>query len=342
MWGGVFCNPGPASISTINQAGEHILFAQDPEDPSLMHMHVQIQYQGEPDDFGWILPVPPDVEVQLGVDALFAALDGASAPGFALQAVNRCSSGDTGSSGCGDQTAVLQGSGADGSWGAPEYPSVDVLSQGQIGPYEQVVLTAEDVGEIVEWLELNDFNVPDGSEALLTPYLEEGSVFLALRLRSEQEVGDVEPIHLTFTSDTPGIPLRPTAVAAEPDMGIIVHVLGDHRAVPLNYQHIIVNDALIDWENGGRNYADAVSHAVDAAEGGLGFVTDSAQVLQPNQILGQIPGMRIAEPAQAVADLRGLSTFRDWQALFLPPSGSLFDSGTLIVLCIRIECEYLS
>jgi hypothetical protein len=46
---------------------------------------------------------------------------------------------------------------------------------------------------------------------------------------------------------TPTIPIVPTSVAASPDMGLAVHVLGQSRAVPLNYLHVQVNEAAIDW-----------------------------------------------------------------------------------------------
>jgi uncharacterized protein (TIGR03382 family) len=58
-------------------------------------------------------------------------------------------------------------------------------------------------------------------------------------------------------------------------MGLLVHVLGPSRAIPVNYRHVRINDAAIDWANFGANYADVVSQAVDEA-GGKAFVTDFA------------------------------------------------------------------
>ena len=52
---------------------------------------------------------------------------------------------------------------------------------------------------------------------------------------------------------SPATPLRPTAVAAQPDMGILVHLLGPSRAVPINYSHVQINEAAIDWVGGGQN-----------------------------------------------------------------------------------------
>jgi hypothetical protein len=70
--------------------------------------------------------------------------------------------------------------------------------------------------------------------------------------------------------------MRPTALAATPDMGLIVHSLGDKRAIPIGeWRHVEINEAAIDWQSGGQNYADVVSKAVDEA-GGHAFATDYA------------------------------------------------------------------
>jgi hypothetical protein len=81
---------------------------------------------------------------------------------------------------------------------------------------------------------------------------------------------------LSFPGETPAIPILPTAVAAEPDMGMIVHVLGPYRAISSNYQHVIINEAAINWNLGGNNYSDVVSQAADEADDGKAFTTDYA------------------------------------------------------------------
>ena len=76
--GGFFCN----ASQPVNQAAERILFAsQDGE----IEMHVQIQYQGPPTGFGWILPVSPGVETEVSSEALFIALDRIYGPQFFLR-----------------------------------------------------------------------------------------------------------------------------------------------------------------------------------------------------------------------------------------------------------------
>ena len=126
-----------------------------------------------------------------------------------------------------------------------------------------------------EWLDSNSYQSPEAADATLSPYVEMGSAFVALKLLPSAGSGDVQPLKLSFGGDIPAVPIVPTSVAANPDMGIIVQLLGDARAVTTNYRHVTINEAAIDWMNGGNNYPDVVSQAVDEA-GGQAFVTDFA------------------------------------------------------------------
>ena len=79
---------------------------------------------------------------------------------------------------------------------------------------------------------------------------------------------------MTYAADRPMIPIQLTAIATEPNLGVTAWILGQDRAVPVNYRHVQINEALVDWFNGGFNYNEVVTAAVDEAEGGLAFVTD--------------------------------------------------------------------
>ena len=58
--GGFFCNAN----NPVNQSAERILFARD-TDAGEIAMHIQIQYEGPPTEFGWILPTAPGVETSI-------------------------------------------------------------------------------------------------------------------------------------------------------------------------------------------------------------------------------------------------------------------------------------
>lgn len=260
--GGLFCN----NNQPVNQAAERIFFARDGE---TVHMHVQIAYSGPPRGFGWLLPTPPDVQTTLGTELLFSTLDQSYGPRFQLQRElsDRCVDAQSrfASPTANDGQAEAGGEGG----------GVQVLSREAVGPYDRVILEAPDVVTLREWLDENEFQIPEATDSVLQPYIDAGAVFVALKLLPGSDSGDVSPLVLSFTSTSPAVPIVPTAVAADPDMGIIVHLLSTERAIPKNYAHVQINEAAIDWLNGGTNYGDVVSQAADEA-GGKAFTTDFA------------------------------------------------------------------
>jgi hypothetical protein len=86
------------------------------------------------------------------------------------------------------------------------------------------------------------------------------------------------------------IPIVLTSVAADPDMGVLVWVLGQSRAIPRNYFHTIINDALINWLDAGSNYVEVITRAVDEADGHHSFVTEYAGSCAPMVDLLDYPG----------------------------------------------------
>lgn len=256
--GGFFCNAG----TPVNQSAERILFARD---SGTISMHIQIQYEGPPTEFGWILPTAPDVETKISSEALFAALDRLFAPAFQLRLnfPDDCPQFDF---------AVNE---ADPSAGGVRDDGVQVLSREAIGPYDRAILSAESVEDLRAWLDEQEFQIPGELDPKFQPYIDAGAVFVVIKLLPGNDSGDIVPLNLVFSGDRPSIPIIPTSVAATPDMGVIAHVLDSARAVPVNYRHVQINEAAIDWVNGGLNYPDVVSQAVDEA-GGRAFTTDFA------------------------------------------------------------------
>ncbi|MAD60127.1 MAG: hypothetical protein CMH49_01255 [Myxococcales bacterium] len=297
--GGFFCN----ATQPVNQAAERILFSvQDGQ----TDMHVQIQYQGPPTGFGWILPVAPGVETTVSSEALFVALDRIYGPQFFLDYQYDENCDDPNFRYQDDEFAANDSGFTDVD--SDSEPTVQVISREPVGPYDRAILQADNVEVLRDWLNENEYQIPDSIDEKLTPYIEGGAVFVVIKLLADSDVGDLVPLKLSFPGSSPSIPILPTSVSAEPDMGMIVHVLGAYRAIPSNYQHVIINEAVIDWQSRGNNYTDVVSQAADEAEG-KAFATDYA---------GEV-GEQIAEVIQpysdqVLADLAAATTFGDIQS----------------------------
>jgi MYXO-CTERM domain-containing protein len=238
--------------------------------------HIQIQYQGSASDFGWILPLPSIPKLELGTDELFTALYGQTQPKYDLKRVY--------DGFCSFDPARSAGGFGGGNGGPTAGPPSEgdqtgagpLVFQDSIGPYDYAVLKADNKDEMLKWLSDNRYFVPAGTDNAVGPYIHTGAFFLALKLHKGADVGDLQPVVVRYASDLAMIPIVLTSVAAKPDMGIQVWMLGDGRAIPRNYYHTVINDSKIDWLRAGANYNDVIIAATHEAPERHTFVTEFA------------------------------------------------------------------
>ena len=264
---GCFTPPDPSV--PIVQAGEKILFSID---NGMVTAHIQIQYAGDAKDFGWLLPLPSVPTLELGTDELFAQLYTTTQPKYKLirNYEGNCSFAP------GRNGSPAPSAGGLSGGDSTQDPGSPLVLQDSIGPYDYAVLHADDQQAMLDWLTQNHYFVPAGTDQTISNYIHPGAYFLALKLKSGASAGELQPVVVRYPSDLPMIPIVLTSVAAQPHMGIQVWMLGKGRAIPRNYFHTVVDDALIDWINAGANYNDVIIKAVGEATGRHSFVTEYA------------------------------------------------------------------
>jgi hypothetical protein len=125
---------------------------------------LQVKYEGEVEDFGWIVPVPSRPKTKPGTGRLFFELALLTTP---LQA----SSGKGGKGGMG-------GSGA----------GVYVVEHALVGPYDATVLAATDPNALAGWLRQHDYMLPGGAEDVLKSYVDRDWYYVALRIRVKRDL----------------------------------------------------------------------------------------------------------------------------------------------------------
>jgi hypothetical protein len=209
--GGFFCTTTP-----IDQSAERIIFTVNGD--GTITAIVGINYTGAAEDFSWVVPVPSPPVLDVAEAASLNVLELATA----VQVNNPpryCS-------GIFPQPCCFGGGGGGG-----------YLAQGDVGPYDYAIIRNEDPDEMVRWLRDNGYRITPEMEPLVEVYVEEGMYFLAMKLNEASEVGDIQPVVMTYESTKPMIPIRLTAVAAVPDMPIITWIFADTRYVPENYAH---------------------------------------------------------------------------------------------------------
>ncbi|MFI5306630.1 MAG: DUF2330 domain-containing protein [Polyangiales bacterium] len=282
--------------SPIDQTAEEIIFVDNGD--STVTAVVKIEYAGPPQKFAWLIPVPGTPTVGFSSSTVFERLDAATAPQYWLEVavMGTCKKQDAPAAGLDAGSGTAGGPGAAGTTASP----IGVIDQGSVGPYDYVNLlvdpTLDDPAAVAtDWLSMNGYDLTDLDSKVLSPYLKAGLNLLAFKLQSSADTGAIRPVTLTYESKLPMIPIRPTAVAAQGDMGMKIWVIGPSRAVPKNYESVAIDDARIDWLSvpkyiagtlpaGGAgmvdpyatapsNYDAVVTAAVSKA-GGRGFVTE--------------------------------------------------------------------
>ena len=262
--GGFFCELVP-----INQASEQIIFRQDGNQTTTM---VRIFYTGEADGFAWVLPVPVSPELSIGSDTTFIELESLTRPQFILERTGEA---------CPVETTTTDSTTTSTSNSANENDTVGVIIEEtlNVGPFDAQIISSDDSAALATWLAENNFDLSEKGKELLQPYVDAQMKFVVLKLQSNKSSGDIKPLILKYPNDKPQIPIRLTAVAAEDDMGILVWVLGEGRAVPDNFFHVVPNYTKLNWYTGANNayasYQDLITVAMNEA-GGQGFATDMA------------------------------------------------------------------
>ena len=271
---GCFTPPNPTV--PVVQAGERILFAVE---NGKVTAHVQVQYSGASgQDFGWLLPLPAVPTLELGTDELFTQLTTTTQPRYTMNTVLSPDCRQAFASGGGAGGGSASGGAGGGNFGFADAGSAmsPLVVQDSVGPYDYAVLRADSKSDMLDWLTANHYFVPAGTDDSVGPYIHPGAFFLALRLRPGNGTGDLQPVVLHYQSDFGVIPITLTSTGAQENMGVQVWMLGTARAIPRNYNHTILNDAVIDWPSNGANYNNVIIRAVGEAPGKHTFVTEYA------------------------------------------------------------------
>jgi hypothetical protein len=240
--GGLFCQNTP-----VDQQAERIIFTANTD--GTISAYVQINYTGSAPDFSWIVPVPSTPKVDVAEKASFDELSNLTNPVFIPPLMPPCA-----------PVPMMAAAG-----NGPDKDGVTVLATGIAGPYAYDVVTSPKGNELITWLRKNNYRVTEAMEPLIRVYVDEGKVFLAMKLRPERGAQDIQPVKMTYVGREPMIPLRLTAVAANPNMNVLTWIFGQSQAISTNYAHPTISDSDLRgtfFTSGGTNYLQLVDQTV--------------------------------------------------------------------------------
>lgn len=252
----------------------------------------QFIYSGVPEEFAWILPVPsPETVVEIADGDFIDIIDRETAP---IVAPPACATANAGGcdSGC-------------SSFTPPNLAEeVTVHRHEMVGPYETVVIGAEDPNAIYAWLGQNNYAFPDDGLPVLDYYTERESSFVVLRLRPGEEVSAMQPVRVRFKGYMGQFPLRMISLGVAGAVDLSLWIVADDRYGPMNFESRRIDPTSVawNWESNSSNYQLAFEQTI-ADAGGSAWITEYAQPLENSPVAGALFADAPADLAMAKAGI---------------------------------------
>jgi hypothetical protein len=270
--GGCF---GPATEPTL-VTGHRMAFAISETQTVLWD---QFQYQGDPEDFSWVLPVRPGAYVEIADNAWLATLDAFTSP-IVVPPQLQCSSdydnGNGDGCGCSLEPQADMASSDDSASAGP--PGVQVVRRERVGPYETVVLRSEDPDALKDWLIVNGYSIPDEIRPVIDAYVDEGNDFLALRLAPAVGVEQMEPVRVITPGGDYLLPLRMVAAGVGSYVDIRLFVIAEGRYTMPDMAEVSIDERKLEYDfAGGTDNYDELRGAALAQNAGKSAIVPYAR-----------------------------------------------------------------
>ena len=176
----------------------------------------QVDYEGEAEDFAWVIPVPGYPYLFSVDDEIFYELHKLTRP----PPVNY---------GCGWGNGVpTPGLEDDG---------VHIWEENQVGIYDTTTLSASDPNSLIDWLNDNGYTFPAGGQEILNHYIQKKWFFVAMKIHSGELVNDseyysgaIQPLGIMFFSEEMIYPMKISALST-PSWGteVLIYTFSDDR-----------------------------------------------------------------------------------------------------------------
>lgn len=215
----------------------------------------QVQYDGNPSEFAWVLPVKKGAYIEVSTDAWFEALDAATAVHVTSPPLDCPPPPGASGAGCGASedlggiSALSENSiGEDGNHSNPA-DSVTVVHRGTVGPYETVTLATDVAGALNAWLTMHEYAVGADIQPVIDAYVAEDFDFIALRLKPDAGVREMKPVRVVTPGAGVTLPLRMVAAGTGASVGITLFVITEGRFATTNFPSAEISAADISWDH---------------------------------------------------------------------------------------------
>jgi hypothetical protein len=208
-------------------------------------LSMQNNYQGPPEDFAMIVPVPvvlQEENVKTLPPEIFSRVDKLAAPRLVeYWEQDPCRPMVVYEMAAGAPSARRMKSSADED--AKKDYGVTIEAQFKVAEYDIVILSAKDSGGLDKWLRKNEYNIPKGANALLRPYVEQNTKFFvakvdAKKVKFRDGKAVLSPLRFHYDAPTFTLPVRLGLLNSAGKQDLIVHTLGKgQRYEVANYKN---------------------------------------------------------------------------------------------------------
>lgn len=230
---------GKADAGLFNDASQVIIVRRD----NRTVISMANDYRGELTDFALVVPVPTVLErgqIRVGDRALFARIDGYSAPRLAEYFdADPCRVARKDEA---LRQAPLPASLAmDGRRTREQALGVTVEAAYTVGEYDIVILSGKQSDGLETWLRENGYRIPPGSSAALRPYIRQQMKFFVAKVNLAEQaktgVSYLRPLQFAFESDRFMLPVRLGMLNARGPQDLVLYVLtANGRVETTNYR----------------------------------------------------------------------------------------------------------
>ena len=169
---------------------------------------VSIQFEGDVDEFAWIIPTPSKPEVSKSTDELFTSLEDFT--GYTSYDYDDYAAPMAAKSGVAEE-------------------SVTVVERKKVDVYDTVVLKATNADDLAKWLNDNKFVYPKDEAFVFEDYIDKSWYFVAAKINakylntsasSRLKSGHATPLKLSFATDKIVFPLRISSIQQEKKLNV--------------------------------------------------------------------------------------------------------------------------
>lgn len=223
---------------------------------------ISISFSGNASDFGWIIPLPNKPEISKVDYSIFRKLSEETEPKQNLLDKIKGESGYYYTSGLMESAPASKNLAADET-------SVQVIEEESIGIYDYAILTADDPGDLKEWMEENGYRLPTGSDfedydeynpfsteyksqselwsdalPIIKDYIDSGWYFVTVKVNNEytdssgvqSQLGEgaVDPLRFSFDTTDMIYPMKLTSISRR-SISVNIYIIDDHKVYVSNY-----------------------------------------------------------------------------------------------------------